>query len=269
MTFEMSPELRARMARGENRATTTMQLSGALPPSTVSTVMSGTPMPLYLRYANEVVFDGAVAYWRLGESAGPTAFDRTANAHHGTFTGSVVFGVEGALVPNIPAEANTAVSLGGGYFTVPHHPSLSPVATNDFSVELWFHCVQDSGFPASIVDKSDVGAFPYRLRLVAGKAVEAARSDGTNTPTLTSAYLGYGTWHYILFTKIGPTLSLTVDEATISTADTTTGTTATTVPLVIGSPELAATLDEVAIYNVGLTAQLAARHRTTAKGLPV
>ena len=42
--------------------------------------------------------DGPLAYWRLGEAAGPTVTDLTGNGHDGTADPGVAFGQAGSLV---------------------------------------------------------------------------------------------------------------------------------------------------------------------------
>jgi hypothetical protein len=82
------------------------------------------------RYATLVMGDNPMAYWRLDESSGPTAFD-SAGGHDGTFSGSgLTFGA--AALPNM---ANNAVHFVGGYAEIPYSAALNP--STAFSVEFW------------------------------------------------------------------------------------------------------------------------------------
>ena len=50
-----------------------------------------------LAYRDAVLAKNPVAYWRLGEAAGPTAFDETKNGHNGIYIGNPTFGQPGAI----------------------------------------------------------------------------------------------------------------------------------------------------------------------------
>lgn len=65
-TITISDEVQASLRAGSNRATTGIQLNTALPGSDVlrTRASAGTPMTV-LRYAQEVVRDGAVGYWPM------------------------------------------------------------------------------------------------------------------------------------------------------------------------------------------------------------
>jgi hypothetical protein len=76
--------------------------------------------------------DNPAAFWRLGEASGPTAFD-TVGGHDGTYTGTLTYGVAGAL----PGDLDTAVEFDGssGYVAVPFSATLNP--QGPFTVEAW------------------------------------------------------------------------------------------------------------------------------------
>jgi hypothetical protein len=71
----------------------------------------------------------------LGEAGGPTAFDETANAQHGSYIGNPTFGQQGA----IRNDTNTAVGLGGGdYVEIPDSVAFSqPTSGFGLTVEVW------------------------------------------------------------------------------------------------------------------------------------
>jgi len=76
--------------------------------------------------------DNPAAFWRLGEASGPTAFD-TVGGHDGTYTGTLTYGVAGAL----PGDLDTAVEFDGssGYVAAPFSAPLNP--QGPFTVEAW------------------------------------------------------------------------------------------------------------------------------------
>lgn len=262
MTYKLTTGMQNRMKRGGSRAAAEAQISGALPQPNAPTALATGDTTHYLRYPIEVIRDGAVAYWRMGDTGGP-ALDRSGNGHTATASGALTFGVAGALVANIPAEVDTAVTFAGGTLTV----ADAPPTLADFSVELWLRSVQASGFPASVFDRSLAGVFPYRLRLLAGGLMEASRSDGTATATITGPTVTNDAWHHIIFSKEGATLSLRVDDAAALTIPDTTTPAAHAGALVIGSPTLAVTLDEVALYPLALSTVIVTRHRNAAHGI--
>ncbi len=80
-------------------------------------------------YSDMVLGDGPVAYWRLGESSGLTAYD-SAGAHNASYTGTMNFNEPGPIV----GDSDTAVDFTGGSASTPWTADLnSPV----FTVECW------------------------------------------------------------------------------------------------------------------------------------
>lgn len=82
-------------------------------------------------YSAAVAGDHPIAYWRLDETAGPTAID-SAGYHDGTYVGSPVFGAPSVIT----TETDTGVNFAGaGNVTVPNYPELNPLGA--FSLEAW------------------------------------------------------------------------------------------------------------------------------------
>jgi hypothetical protein len=48
-------------------------------------------------YEKKVLAKKPVAYWRLGETRGPDAFDSSGNSHHGKYHGTPIFQERGAI----------------------------------------------------------------------------------------------------------------------------------------------------------------------------
>lgn len=87
-------------------------------------------------YSQTVLAKRPLAYWRLGESQGPTAFDATQNGHHGLFYGSPTYGEGGA----ISHDPNSAIKLdgSGAYTEVPNSQMFSqPTSGQGLTVEVW------------------------------------------------------------------------------------------------------------------------------------
>ncbi len=87
-------------------------------------------------YAKAVLAKKPVAYWRLGEAAGPAALDSTANGHRGTYHGTPAFHERGA----IKGDANTAITLDGkrSYIEMANHKDFSqPTSGKGLTLEVW------------------------------------------------------------------------------------------------------------------------------------
>src|SRR2546430_6262374 len=98
-------------------------------------VYAGTPS--FKNYLNEVLADSPIAYYRLGELTGTTAYDASGNVRDGTINGTVVPGIRGAIVK----DRDTAMLFDGndsgggtGYIDVPASVTHGTSAT----VECWF-----------------------------------------------------------------------------------------------------------------------------------
>lgn len=84
-------------------------------------------------YRAAVIADGAVGYWRLGESSGTVAVDEIGAAHNGTYTNNPTLGVAGL----ISGDADTAVSfITDDYVVVTNNTTID--LTSNFSLEAWF-----------------------------------------------------------------------------------------------------------------------------------
>lgn len=85
-------------------------------------------------YASSILNGRPIGYWRLGEPAGPTAFDASPNTLHGTYVGNVSLGFPGAIA----TDANSAAYFDGvsGYVDVGAHSELNQLA-HDFTIEAW------------------------------------------------------------------------------------------------------------------------------------
>jgi hypothetical protein len=86
-------------------------------------------------YRDAILAKAPVAYWRLGESAGPIAVDETGNGHDGSYVGAPLFGQPGA----IHGDPNTAVQFNGtDYVEIPDSALLSQVTSDaGLTVEAW------------------------------------------------------------------------------------------------------------------------------------
>jgi Concanavalin A-like lectin/glucanases superfamily len=88
------------------------------------------------RYAQRVLAEGPVGYWRLGEADGTAAQDASGNRHHGVYVGTPKLHEPGA----IKQDEDTAMRLDGSasYVEIPDDAGFSiPTSGKGLTVEAW------------------------------------------------------------------------------------------------------------------------------------
>ena len=92
------------------------------------------------QYSSVVLAKGPVGYWRLGEAAGPTAFDSSGLGYDGIYFGNPSFGQAGAIAN----DPDTAIGLhgyqSGDYVEIPDPPMAEfsqPTSGMGLTVEVW------------------------------------------------------------------------------------------------------------------------------------
>ena len=118
-----------------------------------------TPFPNYTStYTNAVLTLGPVAYWRLNETSGATAFD-AAGGHDGTNNGSLVLDVSGPSGPAFPGfePANTAYQFAGGDTSI-SFPALNLISTN-ITITAWLKSSGSQATNAGIVSWGGTNTF--------------------------------------------------------------------------------------------------------------
>jgi glucose/arabinose dehydrogenase len=211
-------------------------------------------------YAQTVLQDAPVAYWRLGEASGTAAAD-SAGANTGTYNGSPTLGIPGALT----GDANTAMTVDGVNDSVAV-PDAAPLHLGDgpWSMELWYKraSLSTNGY---ILTKGGGTARPYLdydgqiyvTVLGIGDAVSAAGPRDV------------GVWHHLVITKSAADVwkvyidgvDRTVPIGALSTVSNSAG-------LTVGGTAWSGALDEVAMYATELSAARVQAHYTAARGGP-
>src|SRR2546421_651438 len=88
-------------------------------------------------YSNAVLSDSPIAYYRLGEASGSTAYDASGNVCDATINGGVTKGITGAIAKDLDtAMLFDGDNSGGGtaYIDVP----ASVTQEANVTVECWF-----------------------------------------------------------------------------------------------------------------------------------
>ncbi len=223
-------------------------------------------------YASTVILDGADAYWRLGEAVGSDAVEEIDNVD-GTYTGTPKKGVTGLVT-----GPDTAVRLSGD--DAVELPDDAAVNTGgpytDRTIELWFRA--DATSARQVLVETGGEARGYVVYVESG-SVHAGVWSGCAGAVWTSTAITAGATHHVAFVhgSNGPgTVRLYVDG---SERDSTNGAGSIAShsrdsaigAMVDGScfetgaeagegREFRGTIDEVALYDVQLSAQQIADH---------
>ncbi len=213
---------------------------------------------------------GLVSYW---------PFDANAKDEMGLNNGTV-----GGAVLN-----TTGGRVGGSYFfggsakiTVPASSSLNFNGNNDFSIILWYKCVDTacggSTYGSTILEKwsTSGGAYPFTIRPQSSSSVDFGMYDGTNNPTIHSPYVQSTSWHMFVIVKNASAKKLSIYiDGLFSTSNTyaSLGTTTNSYATYFGSRGGSSFyyegwIDEVAIFNRPITdAEISQYYANTKDGI--
>jgi hypothetical protein len=213
-------------------------------------------------YAQTVLADAPLAYWRLGDSSGTTARDSSSHNHDGAYGGAPTLGVPGAL-----SEPDTAVNFDG----VDDRMAASlPGLTGNQSVEAWVNYTTAPGTSGDIatcgtlqVDGMNEGVFlRYAFQ---NTQLQFNVADGLgNRVTIDGPVKNDGAWHHVVGVKGTTDIRLYVDSELIGSAAITgfrpyaAGEAA--VGWASGGGRFQGSIDDVAIYDNELTVDRVAAH---------
>ena len=208
-----------------------------------------------MSYADEVLKDRPLAYWRLGESGGAVAMDASPNAQNGSYSASGVgFGTPGAM----PADKDTAVTLDGvsGQMTLTPVMQLAP--GQPFTIEAW---VKPAGSGIRTIFQATQGIDHLLMWLEGNHSLWCRISSATGFPfTGTAAEsVPNGAWSHVAITYDGTTGRFYINGALRTAVSLNApGSAATSGIWRIGSWAASnyynGVLDEVAIYPIALSA---------------
>lgn len=253
--------------------------------NTGSATFTFSSNPTSTNYETVVAADNPVSYWRLNESSGTTANDRT-DGNAGTIEGGVTLGQSGALVTDAahPNSAMTFDGATGDIFKSSPATAWNLDITGDITLEAWIKPAAPlaSGPSQTILQKgSGFGGdlnYQYRLQLYQGNQWRGCvYAEGTGGTTVDHCVLAptppppsTTDWTHLVLTRGGNTLTLYVNGVVTGPPDTaTTGNLQTKKGgLRIGRAGTSDTppgffkggIDEVAIYSTALTAAQVQRH---------
>ncbi|WP_406832168.1 PKD domain-containing protein [Pedococcus sp. KACC 23699] len=225
-------------------------------------------------YANAVLANNPTAYWRLGESQGPTGYDFTGNGYDATGGPGVTWGATGGS-----GDGDAAVTLAGTAASLlpSANPSGGPVAAPaSFSLEAWFRTTATNGGELiGFGDRTDGSSTVADRNLYLDDAghVLFGVNPGVKKVVASSQSYNDGQWHHAV-AALGPVgQSLYVDGVQVGRDVTTTsaaagvlgqwvlgGDTLTGWPSAPTSRYFSGSLDDVAVYPSALGLDVVRAH---------
>ena len=215
-------------------------------------------------YAEAVITNSPVGYWRLGELSGTTAFDCVAG-NNGAYT-SATLGQTGALLSDTDKCARfngTSSYVGTGRSLVNNLAA--------FTMEGWFKL---NAAPAKMGFWGQNDAIEFGL---ASSTALQVWTPGGGSVSVTYSW-GQGSWHHLAVVGNGTDLRVYVDGALAGTGGSATSSYGTsTYPFNIGGGGIwdasgnwfNGWIDEVALYDKALSAAVIKRHYLLGLALPV
>jgi hypothetical protein len=222
-------------------------------------------------YADLVIADKPLGYWRLNDPIGaPSAADSSSGGHPGTCLGKVSYGVEGALATD---PSSTGVDLQTGTISMGDHFGFT--GTAPFTFEVWIRpAFADDMFRRIIAKEVAPPAVregvvldlvrpnalaPNQAKVGFSRFVGGAEDRVTGIISLTET-----TYHHVVVTYDGSVLKLWIDGLPRDSLTTTGILKSTTTPFALGGEQAGSIyeghLDEVAVYDHALTANRILAH---------
>jgi hypothetical protein len=230
---------------------------------------SFTATPTASSYSAEVLADGPIAFWRLGEGGGTLAADSSGHAHSGAYVGAPALGVPGA----IRNDADTAAMFSGTQsvdITDRTNAAYNPSA---ISIEAWIKTTSTAWMNLVKRYNNLVGLPQLWLHVQGGKVqLEIGTGGGcsSRTPRLQSVRtVNDGAYHHVVGTyDTAGFLRLYIDGFEDVALRASTGGACSLTSTVLfdlaasglGAGALNGTLDEVALYGSALSPSRVLQH---------
>ncbi len=208
---------------------------------------------------------GLVSYWRLGESSGTTAAD-SKGTNTGTYVGSPTQGVPGAL----SGDSDTAITTAAGKYVSVVDSATLDWGNGPFSVEFWFKRADALSGYQLIWAKGTAGNVFLNVNKLSldNDSSTIIQASGTTTDTI---------WHHGVITRSGTGTGnnkVYIDGADVTAnaagINNTTATNATNPRIGVYTDNtfgpFIGSLDEVAVYNVDLSAATVLAHYNAGAG---
>ncbi|MDP6634998.1 MAG: right-handed parallel beta-helix repeat-containing protein [Phycisphaerae bacterium] len=204
-------------------------------------------------YRTRVLADSPVGYWRLGEAVLPVAYDETAGAHHGAYTGGPLLSQVGVF----PTDDSVYFDGVSSRVEIPDAAALNPA---QITVEAWVNPTADISNYAGILSKTTGTSWDdgFGLMHYSGQNVRFFVNH-FNTNYVTTQLIP-GVWTHLVGTYDGSEIRLYANGVLVDSMDFSDPINHSSADLAIGSDTAGDTynwkgqLDEAALYGAALEA---------------
>ncbi|PCC34446.1 PKD domain-containing protein [Glutamicibacter sp. BW77] len=219
-------------------------------------------------YGKRVYEDAAEVFWRMNETTGATAIDRTGNWNDGIYRGEFNRGANGALV----GLSDPAIQLGNsGYITA----TAKAPAPATYSSEVWFKNNSSEGgrligFGSAAEGTSST--YDRHAYLQADGKVSFGVWDNEQVKLTSPGSYNDGQWHHMVATQSGEGMSLYLDGVLVASNDKSTASSyeghwrVGTDSVWDNGGSFTGEIDEAAVYSTALSAQTVQAHYTLGSG---
>ena len=228
-----------------------------------------------LTYAQEVLLDQPLAFWRFDEASGTTAFDSSGHGNDGTYMDGVTLGAAGSIVN----DPDTAASFDGtGFMTagdVFEFMGMTPC-----SFEAWVSPILDGNYH-EVLSRSDgqgnasSGYLMYIEPVTPGPMMDfAIYSQGTPQIAESDSNIDGGAYTQLVGVYDGSNVYVYANGALLKTASASLAIPATTNPFVVGAQAggtisfFRGSIDDVSVYGAALSPARILVHYRVGMGLP-
>jgi len=227
-----------------------------------------------ITYAQEVLLDHPLAYWRFDEKSGTTATDSSGNGNDGTYVGGVTLGSPGAIVN----DPGTSVTFDGLTAWMTAGDMFAFVGTLPCSFEAWINPVIDTYYH-NVLSRSDgqgsstVGYLMY-IEPQDAALMDFAHYSGSMTDIAESnTVIATGAFTHLVGVYDGSNVYIYANGVLLDETPTTFPTPTTTNPFIVGAHSGGQTswfngqIDEVAVYGSALPVARILAHYHVGMGL--
>jgi hypothetical protein len=218
------------------------------------------------RYALSVLGDSPVAYYRLGEAAGPQAYDSSGNGRDASYQSSPLLGSPGALL----GDADTAVIARRAGVLVSQSGDELPAGRSSRTLEAWvnYTCCTVA---FNLLQYGDLaGGRGFAVEIGDSARTIAVKGATTTVTANTLSDFRFG-WHLVAVSYDGATGTVAIYQDAQLVGGGQLGDAATTIPgqgLRVNASDNRLGVDEVAIYATALSAGQIAAHWTAGAADP-
>ena len=140
------------------------------------------PLPPPTPYAQAVLADDPVAYWRLDETRGQVARDFSGHGNDATYIGGVHAGTAGAIA----GDPDTAATFDGATGYLDGSDRFAFAGSEPFSVEAWVRSASMQGY-GGLFSREDTSGGPLPARATSASSPRATAVSASSASTATAS----------------------------------------------------------------------------------